>query len=284
MKPTPLSQKQIIRCTTVAVTVLITCIVLPATLFTTQSISSLHHTTSSSSQSTTTVVTKQGAYQEATEYIPDALVPLNNAVTTYCTDVTLPIPSTGSGREDICTSGRTTYTKTSATKKKTVSPQPTLSALQADNPEIPCSKIELPSNGTLYGNIRVSGTTVNAPLYFGDSPAILNKGAGQYMGSSYPGCGSTVLIGGHSHSFFAGLQQVETGAYITLSTTYGTYVYQVTHTAIKQQTDSTAYDLSSTKENLVLYTCYPFDSMGQTSRRKFVYSKYISGPVLLIDK
>ena len=33
-------------------------------------------------------------------------------------------------------------------------------------------------------------------------------------------------------------------------------------------------------ENLILYTCYPFDALGFTPNRYFVYAKYVSGPVL----
>ena len=39
-------------------------------------------------------------------------------------------------------------------------------------------------------------------------------------------------------------------------------------------------DFSREDENLILYTCYPFDAMGFTPDRFFVYARYISGPVL----
>ena len=44
--------------------------------------------------------------------------------------------------------------------------------------------------------------------------------------------------------------------------------------------DETAYDFTRTDENLSLYTCYPFDALGFTPNRFFVYAKYVSGPVL----
>ena len=40
--------------------------------------------------------------------------------------------------------------------------------------------------------------------------------------------------------------------------------------------------LSRTDENLILYTCYPFDSLGYTPFRFFVYADYVSGPALTI--
>lgn len=33
-------------------------------------------------------------------------------------------------------------------------------------------------------------------------------------------------------------------------------------------------------KTMILYTCYPFDALGFTPNRYFVYAKYVSGPVL----
>ena len=58
------------------------------------------------------------------------------------------------------------------------------------------------------------------------------------------------------------------------------YTYEVTDTKILDYQDSTAYDFTRQDENLILYTCYPFDALGFTPNRYFVYAKYISGPVI----
>ncbi|MDF2568387.1 MAG: hypothetical protein K0R90_1843, partial [Oscillospiraceae bacterium] len=42
-----------------------------------------------------------------------------------------------------------------------------------------------------------------------------------------------------------------------------------------------AYDLSQKKEQLILYTCYPFNTLGLTSKRFFVYADKISGPQIV---
>ena len=51
---------------------------------------------------------------------------------------------------------------------------------------------------------------------------------------------------------------------------------------MKDLLDVTAYDLAADQESLILYTCYPFDEIGLTSQRFFVYADYTSGVV--IDK
>ena len=92
--------------------------------------------------------------------------------------------------------------------------------------------------------------------------------------------GKTILLAGHNNTFFNDLQHAEAGATVTITTHYGVYTYEVTGTEILDYQDETAYDFTRTDENLILYTCYPFDALGFTPNRFFVYAKYVSGPVL----
>lgn len=151
---------------------------------------------------------------------------------------------------------------------------------------VPSSLIKYPTNGTKYAEITITAndTVYVIPLYFGDKPATLKRGAGHYMGSHFPGESSTVLVSGHNNTFFNCLQWVKVGDVIKLETNWGTYLYEVTETAIKKNTDTSAYDLLATEENLVLYTCYPFDKLGLTPNRFFVYTRLVSGPVVLLDQ
>ena len=92
--------------------------------------------------------------------------------------------------------------------------------------------------------------------------------------------GKTILLAGHNNTFFNDLQHAEAGATVTITTHYGVYTYEITGTEILDYQDETAYDFTRTDENLILYTCYPFDALGFTPNRFFVYAKYVSGPVL----
>ncbi|MBQ0084420.1 MAG: class D sortase [Clostridiales bacterium] len=148
---------------------------------------------------------------------------------------------------------------------------------------IPSSEVEFPLPNTQYGEITIEGTDVNCPLIYGDSTAMLKKGACQYMGSSFPGFGSTLLVSGHNNSYFKSLKDAKIGAIITVKTTYGEYKYKIVNTAIKQNTDESAYDLTADKENVVFYTCYPFDALGLTYQRYFVYGEYVSGPKIIFE-
>ena len=140
------------------------------------------------------------------------------------------------------------------------------------------SEIEFPQYGMKFGQLSISSASIQADLYFGDDSDELKNGVGLYNGSSIPGYGKTVLVAGHNHTYFHTLGQVQIGDQITIETNYGTFFYKVTNTQVKDATDGSAYDLSSKTENLVLYTCYPFDCLGLTPERYYVYADYLSGP------
>lgn len=144
------------------------------------------------------------------------------------------------------------------------------------------SDIVYPKYGEMFGELIIDDCAVDAPLFLGDNSVALRNGVGIYYGSCIPGYGKTILVAGHNSTFFNGLKNAEKDQSIVIKTSYGNYEYEITDIAVKQANDSSAYDLSADEENLILYTCYPFDELGLTSRRYFVYADYVSGPV--IDK
>lgn len=150
---------------------------------------------------------------------------------------------------------------------------------------IPLSQLIYPNKGDQYGRITVENTTVDAPLYYGDSTKELNRGVATYAdskGAGIPGESMTVLLAGHNNTFFNGLQDVKEGDIVHVDTHYGRYEYRITEMKVADYNDETTYDFSRTDENLIMYTCYPFDALGFTPQRYFVYAEYVSGP--MIDK
>lgn len=148
---------------------------------------------------------------------------------------------------------------------------------------IKAADIHFPAYGEKLGNIVMNGNDgeyINASLYFGDGSEQLSGGVGVYMGSSLPGYGSTVLIAGHNHTWFKPLKKAQVGDTVTLTTYYGVYTYKITDIQIKNVSDQSHYDLLADYENLVMYTCYPFGSIGMTPTRYFIYGEYVSGPLV----
>jgi sortase A len=141
--------------------------------------------------------------------------------------------------------------------------------------------IDMPTYGTHYARLEIKSVSVATDLYFGDSSAVLKKGVGQYIGSFIPGYGRPLLIGGHNNRAFNSLQFVKKGDIVKITTNYGKYEYKITGTRIVDHKDKSAYDLSQQNEQLILYTCYPFDTLGLTSKRFFVYADKVSGPIIV---
>lgn len=147
---------------------------------------------------------------------------------------------------------------------------------------IPLSSLTYPYYGQRMGELIIDDCQIYTSLYFGDGNYQLNNGVGMYSGGYIPGYGKTVMIAGHNNTSFNGFKYAQKGQKVTIRTYYGTYTYEITDIQVKQSTDSSAYDFSRNYENLIMYTCYPFDELNLTPYRCFVYAKLISGPI--IDK
>lgn len=152
------------------------------------------------------------------------------------------------------------------------------SGVQTNENSIGISEITFPKYGEQFGELSIEDCGIDVKLFFGDGNVALRNGVGVFNGSSIPGYGKTILVAGHNTTFFNGLKYANAGQIVSIATSYGNYTYEITSTAVKKASDKEAYDLNAEKENLVLYTCYPFDELGLTQNRFFVYAKYVSGP------
>lgn len=134
-----------------------------------------------------------------------------------------------------------------------------------------------PTMGKQYGIITSKDVKLKAPLIYGDTDDVFERGAGQYIGGGKPGDGKTILVGGHDLSFFAPLEKIKKGNIIEVSTSYGEYKYEVTGTKVAKANDLKATKLGDKGERLVIYTCYPFGKvLGSRDERFFVYAKEVS--------
>lgn len=150
--------------------------------------------------------------------------------------------------------------------------------------EAPAQTVELeqyPQAGDYLGHLTVSGTTVDCDVYYGDSETEFGKGAGTYKGAKIPGEGGTILMGAHTNTYFRDFESAQIGGDVTFVTDYGEYHYTITDMRVATDTDTTAYDLDATQENLIMYTCYPFGTMNYTDQRYFIYCDLVSGPSIV---
>jgi sortase A len=140
-----------------------------------------------------------------------------------------------------------------------------------------------PSYGEKFADLIIAKSSINIPVFHGDSEEQLIKGAGHFNGSRFPGEGSNVVLAGHRNSVFSNLKDVSKGDTIILNTTYGKYVYNISEIKIVKGNDnSIVQPLDS--EKLTLYTCYPFDYIGNAPNRYVVISDLVSGTSNALQK
>lgn len=154
------------------------------------------------------------------------------------------------------------------------------------NNELASSSITYPRGGECYADIIIDSVNLNVPLYFGDTDDFLRKGAGQYMGSVYLGEVGTTLVGGHNVDGFGKLSGVRKNDIVITKTIYANYRYQVKETKICHKDDPEISKLINQREKptLLLYTCYPIDSLGMTDERLFVICALVEGPLINPNK
>lgn len=127
-----------------------------------------------------------------------------------------------------------------------------------------------PMQGEQYGEIRCEAAELSAPLYYGDTEEILEKGAGTYTGLELPGEGGQSLIGAHDTTYFAPLAKLKQNDELTVLTTYGNYLYRVESCEVKDVTEVYPAEAENEEETLILYTCYPFGDTSETRSERYV--------------
>ena len=133
---------------------------------------------------------------------------------------------------------------------------------------------EYPEYGTQYGKLIIQDLDVDLPLYFGDTLSILRYGVGHSSGSYFPGEGGSIICMAHNtKGFLRRLPEIQIGTKIQINTVYGEYTYTVYETKIVPGTETSAVPVQHDEEILMLYTCYPVNSIGHAKNRFITYSK-----------
>lgn len=133
-----------------------------------------------------------------------------------------------------------------------------------------------PEYGSKYAKIQIPKINIDLDVYYGDTMEILKKGVGHSSGSYFPGEGGSIIYMGHnSKNMFRGLSKISKGDLIQIITEYGEFKYQVYDMKIVNETDLESLPIQKEKEILMLYTCYPFQNIGYTTKRYVVYAEKI---------
>ncbi len=151
-----------------------------------------------------------------------------------------------------------------------------MSLLQGDHEIIKSSQVKYPVYWESYAILRNEARAFTKEVIFGDSEDILAASIGQYEYSGIPGEGRPILLAGHNGSHFKQLKEFEKGDHVNMETEYGHFVYEVTDMKIMAASEFDSAILDKQEEFLIMYCCYPFDSL-RTEDRYFVYAKKLEG-------
>lgn len=131
--------------------------------------------------------------------------------------------------------------------------------------------VSYPGYNTTYGVINILDESEK--IYFGDSADVLKRGVGQATNSYLPGEGKNTILSGHNTKIFKNLADLKSGSKVTIETTYGKFIYQVYDSKIVSDTNMESLQIDG--ENLIMYTCYPNNTLIYTNQRLVVYAKLI---------
>jgi sortase A len=135
-----------------------------------------------------------------------------------------------------------------------------------------------PPLGDAVALIEIPKLDVNKAVVEGVGVEDLKKGPGHYPGTPMPGHAGNAAIAGHRTTYgapFNGLDELNPGDPILVTTPEGKFRYEVDHTDIVSPSEVSVLD-STTDNRLTLTTCNPKFSAAQ---RLIVVSKLV-GPVV----
>ena len=133
-----------------------------------------------------------------------------------------------------------------------------------------------PQYKQIWAHLIIPKINLELPIYEGSTLNVLRYGVGHHQGSYFPGEGDTIVLPGHNNTkVFADLPELKEGDQIEINTIYGNFTYKIYKTAIVHRSDEEAIMYHTGKEIIILYTCYPTNSVGYKERRYVIYAELV---------
>lgn len=136
----------------------------------------------------------------------------------------------------------------------------------------PAIEVARPAEGELFGRVLVDRLGIDAMIVEGSRPEQLDVAVGHMSDSAAPGSNGRVVLTAHRDTFFRPLRHVRTGDEIVIQTPYADHRYQVVATDVVSPRDLGVL-MPTTRRELALITCYPFNYVGPAPLRFVVYAR-----------
>lgn len=134
-----------------------------------------------------------------------------------------------------------------------------------------------PSEGDVIGTLSIPALDMELPIIQGTGENDLEKGVGHFLQSVLPGEDDNCVLSGHRDTIFAELGELKIGDQLTVTTSAGTFTYEMSGTRIVDKDDKTVI-VPTDHGVLTLTTCYPFSYVG------FAPDRYIVSADLVTDE
>lgn len=157
----------------------------------------------------------------------------------------------------------------------------TIGEKQVQNQEIKFDSIKkrlaiYPIWGSIWATLEIPDIEINIPVYQGDTLDIIKYGAGHFSGSYFPGEGGSIVLAAHnSRQHFMYLPHLNLGAKVIIHANYGTFTYEVVDAKVIKDNDMASLPIQTEEETLMMYTCWPTNTVGFKSKRYVVYTKLV---------
>ena len=164
--------------------------------------------------------------------------------------------------------------KTTNNEKQEVEKNVTVKSTFNENAFVEGHLEHYPNFAEQYATLKIKKIGVNAPIYFGATDEIIQKGVGHDSGSYFAGENGTIIMCEHDYlNNFKRLGELKNGDIIEIKTDYGDFYYEVYDEQVVLETETDKLPIQKGEEILMLYTCYPVKNMEKTPYRYVVYAK-----------
>ncbi|MHC1684894.1 MAG: class D sortase [Clostridiaceae bacterium] len=136
-----------------------------------------------------------------------------------------------------------------------------------------------PRFGEKIGRLIIASLNIDKPILFGDSLEELAGGVSTYPSGSLPGQVGNTVLAGHRDTVFRALGEIKVDELIKIETYYGEFTYKVSNIRITSPQDASVLARND-KSILTIYTCYPFNYIGNAPNRYVVVSEFVEGKVI----
>jgi sortase A len=129
--------------------------------------------------------------------------------------------------------------------------------------------------GGIVGRLTIARVNVSAMVREGDDERTLGVALGHIPNTAFPDEKGNVAVAGHRDTLFHGLRYVRKDDLIRFETLRGTYTYRVESMQVVSPRDVEVLN-ASTKPQLTLVTCYPFNFVGAAPDRFIVKASLVT--------